>query len=372
MLLSTAIFFAGCSKAHHQELYPVISSTAADSALRANTVPSFNNPRGVALDAYGNIYVADYGNNLIREITTTGVVSTVAGNGTQGALNGKDTLASFSGPSGLVLDAGGNIYVADAGNNLIRKISSGMVTTLAGSDTTGAANGMGAFASFFSPAAVAVDAKGNLYVADAGNNVIRLITPAGVVSDYAGNGNPASKDGLLDSASFYNPTGLAIDKTGNIFVADYLNNTIRQISPAGLVTTKAGAGTVGAANGPGTAATFYFPRGIAVDANENLYIADEVNNLIRKIDPSGNVSTFAGSGVAGSTGGMGATASFNGPAGVAVDAAGYVYVADANNNSIRKITPAGLVSTIAGSGAAGAINGRVNRLRKASGLKKAY
>jgi sugar lactone lactonase YvrE len=343
-LFVMACFFTSCFKTGIKPVqkFPTSSKTA-DSIAAADTLPSFYSPTGLALDAAGNIYVADYGNNLIRKITPAGIVSTFAGSGVQGSVNATGLLASFNQPKGVAVDASGNVYVADSGSSLIRKITSaGVVTTFAGTDST-----------FFSPSGIAVDAANNVYVADTGNDLIRKITPAGTVSILAGTPSTGVSNSVFD-----NPTGLAVDATGNVFVANYLDNVISEINPAGIVTTFAGSGQQGANNGPDTAATFYFPNNVAVDANSNVYVADGVNNLIRKITPAGVVSTLAGSGAAGAADSTGIAASFNGPTGVAVDAVGNVYVADSNNNLIRKITPAGVVSTIAGNGEAGSRNGK--------------
>lgn len=314
-----------------------VDSNGNPVTLPVDTLPSFNTPTGIAVDAAGNLFVADYGNNLIRKITTAGVVSTFAGSGTQGSINAKGVLASFNQPKGIAVDASGNVYVADSGNNLIRKITAdGTVSTLAGADS-----------SFFAPAGIAVSASGNVYVADAGNGLIRMITPSGTVSALHG---PAG--GL-----FQNPTGVAVTPAGNIFVANFLDNTIYRIDPSDSATVFAGTGFQGANNGPGTAATFYYPTSVTVGPGDTLYVADGVNNLIRKITPAGVVSTLAGNSLAGAADSTGVNASFNGPSGLAVDAAGNIYVADTNNNLIRKITPAGKVTTVAGSGKAGSNNG---------------
>ena len=312
----------------------------------------------MALDAAGNIYVADFGNSLIREITPAGQVHTFAGDGSQGKIDGTGNLAAFNGPSGIAADASGNLFVADAGSDIIRKITpGGVVTTIAGVDSASFADGAALSAAFFHPVGVAVDAAGNVYIADAGNDLIRLLTAGGTVSTLAGTINTGASTQL---SPFNNPTGVAVDGAGNVYVADYLSNNILAVNKAGTVTTYAGPDSVfgpGAANGPAVSATFYYPNSVALDAANNLYVSDGVNNLIRKITPAGVVSTFAGSGVAGAVDSTGVYASFNGPAGLAVDAAGNVYVADSNNNLIRKITPAGVVTTIAGNGLPGSKNG---------------
>ena len=331
-----------------------LDSAAKDSLAVLDSLPSFNSPAGVAVDAQGNVYVADYGNNLIREITPAGVVSTLAGSGNGGYIDGTGVLSSFTQPAGIAIDPSGNLYIADSGDDLIREVTqAGVVTTIAGRDSTGFINGLADSAAFFDPLGLAVDANDNIYVADAGNDLIRLIS-AGNVTTFAGTINTGSSTQL---SPFNNPTGIAIDATGNLFIANYLANNILKVTPAGAVTTYAGTGATGAANGPAASATFYYPNSIAVDAADNVYVADGVNNLIRKISAGGLVSTLAGSGQAGAADSTGTAASFNGPAGLAVDAAGNVYVADSNNNLIRKITPAGVVTTIAGSGLEGAKNG---------------
>jgi sugar lactone lactonase YvrE len=365
-----ALAFASCKG----EWLSPTNYGSADTSLagsggitKPDTMPSFDLPAAVAIDASGNIYVADWGNNLIRKITTAGVVSTYAGSGFAGYTNGTALLASFSEPTGLAIDASGNLFVADAGNNLIRKISANAtVTTIAGSDTTGYADGADTAAVFFNPLAVAVDGSDNVYVADAGNDLIRLVNSAGVVSTFAGQVNTAADTA---ASPFNNPSGIALGSGGNLFVANYLDNNILQVNSAGVITPYAGTGSVGSSNGPALSASFYYPNSVAVDANNNVYVSDGINNIIRKISANGTVSTFAGSGVAGAIDSTGVYAQFNGPAGLAVDALGNVYVADSNNNEIRKITPAGVVTTVAGSGLQGAKNGTVAARRNRKPLK---
>ena len=289
--------------------------------------------------------------------TNAQTVSTLAGSGAEGRTNDIGTAASFYHPHGVAVDASGNVYVADASNHLIRKITSvGGVTTLAGSDFSGITNGIGTAASFINPHGVAVDASGNVYVVDFGNHLIRKITSAGVVTTLAGSGMSGSANGTGTAASFYYPYGVAVDGSGNVYVADTFNHLIRKITSAGVVTTLAGSGISGSTNGIGTTASFDHPYGVAVDVSGNVYVADLSNNLIRMITSVGVVSTLAGSGL-GYTNGTGTAASFNQPVGVAVDASGNVYVADYGNNLIRKITSTGVVTTLAGSGLSGNTNG---------------
>jgi streptogramin lyase len=352
-----AVFISGMFGCRRKELLsptPVVDSTViagggiAGHTNGTGTAATFNHPFGLAVDAAGNVYVADQGNNLIRKIDPQTVVTTFAGMaGIAGSANGVDTLAAFNKPFSVAADALGNVYVADAGNNVIRAITpAGLVSTFAGTGIAGAANGTDT-ATFNSPLSVAVDGSGNLYVADYGNNLVRKITPAGLVSTLAGSGATGADNGNGNTATFNLPESVAVDAAGNVYVADNGNNLIRKITPAGTVTTLAGSGGAGNANGTGNAASFNSPFGIAVDAGGNVYVADAGNNLVRKITPAGSVSTFAGSGKKGTGNATGTAASFNTPSGVVVDAAGNVYVADENNNLIRKITAGGVVTTLA-------------------------
>jgi sugar lactone lactonase YvrE len=228
----------------------------------------------------------------------------------------------------------------------------GTVTTLAGSaGTTGSADGAGAAAQFNAPQAVAVDGSGTIYVADSGNSTIREITPAGVVSTIAGSpGTSGSSDGIGAAALFNSPQGIAVDATGNVYVADTGNSTIRMITPTGVVTTLAGtAGATGGTDGTGSAAQFNGPRGLVVDASGNIYVADANNYTVRQITAAGVVTTLAGkAGYAGFADGVGSTARLDLPSGIALDAGGNVYVTDRSLRRIRMITPAGVVSTVAG------------------------
>ena len=296
------------------------------------------------------LIVASCGKELLPGGNSGGsgaTVNTLAGNGTQGSANGPGVNATFYNPSGIAVDTTGNVYVADFRNNMIRKITAaGVVSTFAGSTQPGSANGIGIYAFFYQPSGVALDAAGNLYVADSYNNLVRKISLAGTVTTLAGTGAKGLSNGNADTALFNSPQGVAVDAAGNVYVADLGNNAIRKISKAGTVITLAGNGNQGAADGLDTSATFNQPTGVAVDVAGNVYVADYGNNLIRKITPAGNTTTLAGSGLAGSANGTGTAASFNGSAGIAVDASGNIYVADYANNAIRKITSAGVVTTI--------------------------
>jgi hypothetical protein len=332
------------------------SSGYADGAGAA---ARFYLPNGIAVDTAGNVYVGDSGNNVVRQITAAGVVTTLAGSGVGTLADGTGTAASFSQPAGLVVDAMGNVFVADTVNHAIRKITpAGVVTTLAGGAGFGHVDATGAAARFHYPTGMAADSAGNLYVTDFGSHTIRKITLAGVVTTLAGTTNtPGSADGTGSAAQFSNAIGLAVDAADNLFVGDGGNHAIRMITPAGVVTTPLGsAGNSGSADGTGSAARLNNPRGVAFDASGILYIADTNNNTIRKSTAAGVVTTWAGAvAITGSADNTGAAARFNSPTGIAADAAGNLYVADTNNNTIRKITPAGVVTTLAG--AAGVLGG---------------
>jgi uncharacterized protein YjiK len=223
------------------------------------------------------------------------------------------------------------------------------VTTLAGNGTAGLVNGTGSAASFNNPQGVAVDAAGNIYIADSFNHLVRKTTPAGVTTTFAGAGTLGFSGGTLTTAQFYSPQGLAFDGSGNLYVADQGNNAIYKVTTTGTVTILAGTGLAGYINGAGAVARFNAPQGVATDAAGNVYVADRGNNMVRKITTAGVVSTFAGTGAYTLADGDGPTvAAFNRPTGVAVDAAGNVYVTDQGNTALRKITTAGVVSTLIG------------------------
>jgi hypothetical protein len=351
MFMKTLFFFVSglllmtTARVHSQafSFSTLAGSVSTGSADGTGAAARFSGPSGVAADSVGNFYVTDSGNNTIRKITPVGLVTTIAGlAGVKGSADGTGTNASFYLPTGIAADSNGNLYVADEFNDTIRKITpvgtNWVVSTLAGqAGMAGLIDAVGTNAEFATPAAVAVDGAGNVYVADTADDVIREIGPAGLVGTIAGQPHhPGSADGTNNTAQFYMPFGISVDTATNLYVTDGINETIRKLVPVGT----------------GTNAQFNGPAGIVVSRGTNLFVADDNNNTIRKLTLTGtnwDVSTLAGLvGVYGDADGATNNARFHSPIGVTVDGAGNVYVADANNNEIRKITPSGGVSTFAG------------------------
>jgi sugar lactone lactonase YvrE len=338
---------------------PNFPGPSSISTPGTSTPAAFNYPTGLAVDSTGAIYVADQGQHTILKITPGGIVTTLAGvSGVPGSADGTGTAAQFSYPSGVAVDSAGNVYVADSGNHLIRRITpTGSVITVAGTaGLAGNSDGVGTTAQFNSPLGIAVDNAGNVYVADTSNNAIRKISPSAAVTTVAGTaGVTGAADGTGTAAQFDNPTGVTVDSAGNLFVADEVNQTIRKITPGGIVTTLAGTvGATGFANGTGATARFDYPSGVAIDRSGNVIVADQGNSIIRQITPSGAVTTPAGDAAQfGSADGTGTAARFGWTVASTVDASGNIYVSEIGVNSqgitnmIRKITPGGTVTTLA-------------------------
>ena len=383
----------------------------------------FRKPRGIAVDSNGNVYVADTLNETIRKITSAGVVTTLASTAGQGgSTDGTGAAAAFNGPWGLAVDASGNVYVADTNNDTIRKVTAtGVVTTIAGSaGQEGYGNGSGSAARFAGPEGLAlnpstgaimvvdtynaalrqvttagvvttvvqgafaqamadaVDNQGNTYVSDSLSNLIYKVSSSGTVTTYVGSSHVlGTTNGSLATATFYSPAGLALDSAGDLFVADsgdsqsgggthygvqggvalfdqYQGSDIREITAAGQVSTLAGSiAQTGSGNGTAAAARFFGPYGMAFDPSGNAYVADSQNDTIRKL-AGGAVSTFAGTpGNYAEADGVGSAASFGTPSAMAADASGNLYVTDTGLGTVRKISTAGSVSTLAGQGKAG-------------------
>ena len=318
-------------------------------------------PDGVATDAAGNLYIADLGNNRIRKVTAAGVISTLAGTNQNGYSGdgGPATSAQLAIAWAVAVDPAGNVYIADS--NRIRKVSlNGSIATIAGQRASGYSGdgGPAVNAQLDQPVAIAVDAAANLYIADTGNNRIRELAATGVITTLAGDGtrNYSGDGGPAAKAQLYNPEGLFAAPSGKLYFADYAR--IRMLTPGGNIATVAGDGISGYSTDgiPATGAHLSQPEGVALDAAGNLYIADSgASNRIRKVTPDGTISTLAGNGTAGYSGdgGPAVSAQLNDPEGVALDAAGNLYIADSANGCIRKVTPDGAISTVVGNGTPG-------------------
>ena len=320
-------------------------------------------PAGVSIDSSGNLYIATYADNRIRVVnTTSGIINTYAGNSGYGfAGDGGPALkAQLSSPHGIGLDTSGNLYLADRWNNRIRKIVSGNITTIIGNGQASFGGDFGAATSaqLSYPDGVAVDQTGNVYIADMLNNRVRMVSPTGTIITYAGNGVPGfvGDGGAATSAELNAPAGLAVDSSGNLYIADSNNAVVRKVTPQGTISTVAGSGTEGFSGdgGAATKAALMAPLGVAVDSSGNLYIADYYG-WIREVNAStGVISTLAGNGTNGYSGdgGPATAAQFYNPTAVAVDTSGNVYVADSNNGAVRMIAN-GTITTIAGNGTLG-------------------
>ena len=316
----------GCSNSSKKTV--TISTFAGSGSVGSidgtGTAASFNNSQGIAIDSSGTFYVTE--NYKIRKITSAGVVSTLAGSGSSGSTDGIATAASFNLLRGIAVDSSGTLYVADAFNNKIRKITSaGVVSTLAGSGSSGSTDGIGTVASFNIPLAVAVDSSGIVYVVDQYSNKIRKITSAGVVSTLAGSGSNGSIDGVGTSASFSGLQGIVIDNNSNIYVTDSSNNKIRKITTEGVVTTFAGSGSLSATDGTGTAASLGRPVEMAIDSNGNIFVMEQFSIKLRKVTSSAVVTTIIND----------YSLSSNYPYGLAIDSKGAIY--GTASNKILKI-----------------------------------
>jgi hypothetical protein len=309
-------------------------------------------PTSVDFDGAGNMFIADFRNNRIRKVSSAGIITTVAGNGTNsgypyytGTYSGDGGVAIAAGlnqPTDAAVDGAGNVYICDAGNYRVRKVSStGITITVAGNGTMGfSGDGGAATSASITANAICLDAAGNLYIS--GQFYVRKVNSAGVISTIAGNGGPGySGDGGPATAASITPSGLDIDGAGNIYIADFGNRVIRKINALGIISTVAGDGTTGYSGdgGAATLAKIFQASDVKVDASGNLYINDGGNQVIRKVSSSGIISTVAGTaGMSGYTGdgGMATNAKLNYPHGVAFKG-GNLFIADQNNNVIRKV-----------------------------------
>jgi uncharacterized protein (TIGR03437 family) len=325
---------------------PQVNIPATSAALGA--------PNGVAADGSGNLYFSAQ-NSVLRLDLSTGLLTLVAGNGTTGYSGdgGPGASAQLNNPMGVAVDAAGNVYIADTNNSVIRKVSQGMITTVAGAFGVGFSgdNGPATSAHLYLPSGIAVDSAGSLYIADTNNSRIRKVSN-GVITTVAGNGkfSFSGDNGPATSAALYLPYAVAVDSSGNLYIADTYNSRIRMVSN-GVISTVAGNGMAGCCgdNGPATSAEFYLPVSIAVDSAANLYIADPYNQRIRKVAAGGTITTVAGNGIAGATGdnGTAVTAELYYPGDAFPDSAGNLYIADSSNSRVRKVSN-GIITTVAG------------------------
>ena len=332
----------------------IITTVAGDSTAGYNgdnipaTTAELYQATGVAVDAAGNIYIADRNNNLIRKVNTSGIITTIAGTGAAAYSgdNGPATAAEINYPYGITLDTLGNIYFSDDFNYRIRKINTaGIITTIAGNGTAGY-NGDGIAATsaeLQNPGGVAVDHNGNVYIADVNNDRIRIINTAGIITTIAGTGAPGyNGDNIAATAAeLYQPEGVAVDNVGNLYIVEYINYRVRKVDASGIITTIAGTGISGynGDNITATTAELDRPLGVAVDGNGNVYISDAYNARIRKINSSGIINTIAGTGISAYSGdnGLATAAELSTSVGITIDHSGNVYIADAGNSRIRRI-----------------------------------
>jgi uncharacterized protein (TIGR03437 family) len=318
-------------------------------------------PLDVAVDGSGDLFIADTGNAVIRKVTPDGNINTVAGSNIVGFSGdgGKATSAELNQPRGVAVDSSGNIYIAEYGDSRIRNVSNGTISTIAGTGVIGFSGdgSQSAKAQLASPWSVCVDSGGNVYVADQSNFRIRKITSDGTISTVAGDGllSYSGDGGQAAKAQLDGPQGLGMDSAGNLYIADTQNNAVREVFAGGLMASIAGTGIAGFSGDGGQAAVAQLnkPQGVAVDSTGNLYIADTLNNRVRLVSPAGVIATVAGTGAAGFSGdgGPASNAQLNRPQGLAVDTAGNLYIADVNNSRIRKVSPDGTIHVVAGTGA---------------------
>lgn len=352
LLLLSALALGGAPHAFSQNIKTIAGDgtpgTSGDGG--AATAAKLNYPTGVAVDKAGNVYIADANNNKVRKVSTTGVITTIAGNGTSGFSGdgGAATAAQLKYPTNVAVDASGNVYITDANNARIRKVTpAGIISTYVGDGTLGYGGdgGPATAAQLHNPRGLHVDAAGNLYIAAVFSQKVRMVDATGVIMTVAGNGTSgyAGDGGSAVSAQLKDPSGVGKDAAGNMYIADKSSHCIRKVTATGTISTIAGNDVTAdftGDGGPATAARMKTPLTVKVDKYDNIFVLDMGNNRVRKINASGVISTVAGATAVGSSGdgGPATAASFNFPQDIALDTLGNVYIADAGNNKIRKIT----------------------------------
>ena len=321
----------------------------------AATNAGLNGPLEITSDASGNLFITDSGNNRVRKVNTNGIITTVAGGGTDGLGDGgAATNATFNYPAGVAVDASGNLFIVDNQNFRVRKVdTNGIITTVAGGGAGGGTDGLGdggaaTNATLYYPDGLTLDASGELFIGDWGNSRVRKVDNNGIITTVAGGGAGGGTDGLGDggaatNATLNGPVGLAFDSLGNLFIGDTVNNRVRKVDTNGVITTVAGGGNGGLGDGgAATNASLNIPNGVALDAFGNLFIADTLNNRIREVHPNGIITTVSGGGAGGGTdgigdGGLATNATLSGPQWAAVDGSGNLLITDYGHNRIRKV-----------------------------------
>ena len=328
-----------------------------------------NRPYGVALDGSGNVYIADKDNNRIRKVDSSGVITTVVGSGTYGCsgVGGQAASAQLRHPEDVALDGSGNLYIANSRCHRVSKVdSSGRITNFAGTghiriggDGSEGDGGPATSARVEWPNDIALDGSGNLYISQYKHDRIRKVDSAGIITTFAlgDNDSPSGDGGPAIAALLNRPSDVAVDGAGNLYFVDSADNQARKVDSAGIITTVAGTGTAGSSGdgGPATEAQLSLPFGVAVDRAGNLYVADLGNHRVRKVNSSGTITAFAGTGTAGNSGdgGPATMAQLRNPVSVALDGSGNHYIADYNNHTVRKVDSSGIITTVAGTGTAG-------------------
>jgi len=357
LCLSATLLFSSSLRAQFISTFAGNGSAGYSGDGSPCTEAQLSSCSAVAFDGAGNVYIADMGNNVVRKVSTSGIISTLAGTGVAG-YGGDGSLAvsaKLNAPSGVAVDVAGNVYISDNGNNVIRKVqTNGIISTYAGKGSAGFSGDGGAAtaARLSSPQGIAVDGSGNLYIADGGNNAVREVYASGVITTLAGGGAAGySGDGsYANFASLSSPSAVAVDPRGQVYIADNINQVVRLIDTSYVMHTFAGTGYPGSYGngGPATAAELFFPTGVSVYGFGDVYIADQGNNVVRHVNSAGIISTFAGNGSSGyfGDGGYATSAELRTPRSVAADGDNRVFIADQSNNVIRIVSAQVKVNTV--------------------------